>query len=277
VVARILSAYAIGLVVSLFADGDVGKAIMFFVGFMPESALVWLREQVAQDSGPLGALPLHEPSPLTELEGIDLYDRTRLAEEGISNVEALAHADIVDLMSSTRISAAELVDWTDQALLYLRVGGDAHAQCDPDDAGAEPPPNVRRNLGHLRSFGIRTATDLVQVYEQALRRGTDPFRRAAEVKLLRDALDLPDAPHRTEVRTIQTIIDTLADEEWFVQVRNWRNPEFGAIDAWYWYLDGQGWTPRRTIDIPQRVKRAMTPLRSVHIIADPPTDQRQSA
>ena len=75
-----------------------------------------------------GKLPLHEPAPLTELEGIDLYDRTRLAEEGINNIEALAHADIVDLMSSTRISAAELVDWTDQAILYLRVGGDTFAQ-----------------------------------------------------------------------------------------------------------------------------------------------------
>ena len=80
-------------------------------------------EAVATDEGLERHFPLHEPAPLTDLEGIDLYDRTRLAEEGINNVEALAHADIVDLMSSTRISAAELVDWTDQAILYLRVGG----------------------------------------------------------------------------------------------------------------------------------------------------------
>src|SRR3712207_6913643 len=37
---------------------------------------------------------------------------------------------------------------------------------------------------------------------------------------------------------------SLPDEEWFVQVRNWRNPEFGAVDAWYWYLDGHDWKLR---------------------------------
>ena len=34
--------------------------------------------------------------------GIDLYDRSRLAEEGINNVEALAHYDIVRLLLRTR-------------------------------------------------------------------------------------------------------------------------------------------------------------------------------
>ena len=82
-------------------------------------------------------LPLHEPAPLTSLEGIDLYDRTRLDEEGVNNVEGLAHSDIVDLMSSTRISAAQLVDWTDQAILYLHVGGDAAYQVRAGDPHLE--------------------------------------------------------------------------------------------------------------------------------------------
>ena len=34
-----------------------------------------------------------------------------MAEEGIDNVESMAHGDIVELMSSTRISAAQLVDF----------------------------------------------------------------------------------------------------------------------------------------------------------------------
>ena len=47
------------------------------------------------------------------------------------------------------------------------------------------PPDVRENLCHLRHFGIRTATDLIQVYKEALRRGgTDAARRRAEVELL---------------------------------------------------------------------------------------------
>ena len=109
---------------------------------------------------------MHEPAPLTELEGIDLYDRTRLAEEGVNNVEALAHADIIDLMSSTRISAAELVDWTDQAILYLKVGGDSSSMC---KAGRGRPRRRRRRrrtsastLSPPAAYGIRTATDLTR-------------------------------------------------------------------------------------------------------------------
>jgi len=267
VVVRILAAYALGLVVSVVYVGPAAEVLMFFVGFTPQSALVWLREQLARDQRGWRILPLHEPAPLTDLEGIDLYDRTRLAEEGVNNVEALAHADIVELMSSTRICAAQLVDWTDQAILYLRVGGDAGAKGDRESrvvrrsSRSGPPsndesvPDVHRNLGHLRSFGIRTATDLLQAYREAIRRGTDEESRAREVASLRDALELRN-PRHPKVRSIQTIIDTLPDEEWFVQVRNWRCTEFGAVDAWYWYLDGHGWATRRSRP-PERVRRAL--------------------
>jgi hypothetical protein len=186
-----------------------------------------------------------------------------LAEEGVNNVEALAHADIVDLMSSTRIGAAQLVDWTDQAILYLRVGGNACAEEGIDGSGetsdTESTPAVRRNLGHLRSFGIRTATDVLQAYNQAIRRGgKDADARAREVAALRDALELR-SPGDPKVRSIQTIIDTLSDEEWFLQVRNWRETEFGAVDAWYRYLDGHDWTTQYSPP-PERVKRALRPF-----------------
>ena len=301
VTVRILAAYALALVVGVAYDGPAAEVTMFFVGFMPQSALVWLKEKLSVNDGVWGVVPLHEPAPLTDLEGIDLYDRTRLDEEGIANIHNLAHADIVELMSSTRISAAQLVDWTDQAILYLRVGGDAMARQQKGSragaeastvaeggggSGSEPfhPPDVRRNLCHLRSYGIRTASDLVQAYEQALRRGRERAGRelgdvapavrvaeyeAAEVDALRAALDLPDAPQRAGVRTIQTIIDTLPDEEWFVQVRNWRNPEFGAVDAWYSYLDGHDWNLTRSTQVPDRVTQAKLPLSSVALVQLP--------
>ena len=206
VVVRLLSAYAIALVVGVAYEGPAAEVIMFFVGFMPQSALVWLREKLSQRSGPWRLLPLDEPAPLTELEGIDLYDRTRLAEEGVNNVEALAHADIVSLMSSTRIAAAELVDWVDQAILYLRVGGDAAAHRADTQASAglmhgrrRILPIVRDNLCHLRSYGIRTATDLLQAYDQAIRRGGgDRDKEQAEVQALRTSLELPSKPDASD-------------------------------------------------------------------------------
>ncbi len=210
VVVRILGAYVMALVVSVVWDGPGAEVMMFFVGFMPQSALVWLREKLSQRHGLWGAVPLEELAPLTELEGIDLYDRTRLAEEGVNNIEALAHADIVDLMSSTRIAAAELVDWADQAILYLRVGGDAapaqerrqkrsrrRAQRRDRDDAAHPGSNRRTHAEpvHLRRYGIRTATDLLQAYDQAIRRGGgDHVKEQAEVEALRTALELPSKP-----------------------------------------------------------------------------------
>ena len=86
------------------------------------------------------AAALADPLPLTDLQGIDLYDRTRLASEGVTNIEALAHHDLVELMLLTRIPVPRLVDWTDQAILHLHVIEDDRAK--------------------LRRYGIRTASDL---------------------------------------------------------------------------------------------------------------------
>ena len=286
IVVRILGAYVMALVVSVVWDGPGAEVMMFFVGFMPQSALVWLREKLSQRNSLWGAVPLEELAPLTELEGIDLYDRTRLAEEGINNIEALAHADIVDLMSTTRIAAAALVDWADQAILYLRVGGDAGARVqntpsEPTNDVAGPsgvqPPNARQNLFHLRRYGIRTATDLLQAYDQAIRRGGgDHDKEQAEVQALRTALELPSKPVNAPVSPIQMIIDTLPDEEWFTQIRNWRNPEFGAADSWYWYLDGVGMSPLRA-PLPERVKRSRRQFDAYSMAVSNAPDEQPSA
>ena len=286
VVVRILGAYVMALVVSVVWDGPGAEVMMFFVGFMPQSALVWLREKLSQRRSLWGAVPLEELAPLTELEGIDLYDRTRLAEEGVNNIEALAHADIVDLMSTTRIAAAALVDWADQAILYLRVGGDAGARDKAatskrsnDAAGPSgvQPPDARQNLFHLRRYGIRTATDLLQAYDQAIRRGGgDHGKEQAEVEALRTALELPSKPENAPISPIQMIIDTLPDEEWFTQIRNWRNPEFGAADSWYWYLDGVGMSPLRA-PLPERVKRSKRQFDAYSMAEGNAPDEQPSA
>jgi hypothetical protein len=224
-------------------------------------------------------------------------------------------------MSSTRISAAQLVDWTDQAILYLRVGGDteaksidrrkgagakaAKADADGTGANATPPPQnnqslpptpepagvtgavsgaiagalhtehgavradgvvpkVHENLARLRTYGIRTATDLLQEYNEALRRGGDnDAARTAEIEAFRRALDLRGDGSKTHVYPIQTIIDTLADEEWFVPLRNWRASEFGDFDAWYTYLDGHDWQLQTATDIPPRVNAALQPFEAI--------------
>ena len=152
-----------------------------------------------------------------------------------------------------------------------------------------------RNVCYLRTFGIRTASDLLRAYEEALRRGreraeqlhgtsctnktsgTDQTSGTAkvvadyqliEVVALRKALELPDAPTGGPVPVIQAIIDTLPGEEWFAQIRNWRQSEFAAADAWYSYLDGRDWDLTHVHPLPPLVDEAKRPFVSVPVVID---------
>ena len=282
IVVRFLAAYILTLAAEALLPGDgiddrAVIAFAFFAGFLPQSALVRVREAVTVQNPKGDHHMLAEKAPLTELEGIDLYDRTRLAEEGINNVHALAHADIVELMSSTRISADRLVDWVDQAILFLRVGGDHvhdHEQGDSGTGGGDDELGVTRaNLVRLRRFGIRNASDLLQAYEAAVSRGMQEADAAAtaqglpaaepgvvretirrEVDQLRATLSTSAmAPDRTGYLPVQGMLDTLPDEEWFTQIRNWRWSEFGACESWCWYIDGHWPYPMLPSTLPDRV------------------------
>ena len=132
-----------------------------------------------------------DPLPLTNLQGIDLYDRTRLASEGVTNVEALAHHDLVELMLLTRIPVPRLVDWTDQAILHLHV--------DESDRAT------------LRRYGIRTASDLVHAYASASDK--DEF-----VKILDGRGGKP--------KRLEVIVEAMKDEAWMDNIRFWH----GDID-----------------------------------------------
>jgi hypothetical protein len=305
IVVRVLAAYVLTLAGEALLPGQtldsrVLIGFAFFAGFLPQSALMRLRELVTVGADDRRLRLLEERAPLTELEGIDLYDRTRLAEEGVNNVHALAHSDIVELMSATRIPADRLVDWTDQAILYLRVGGDRlgddDGQQDVGDKAAKTKrsrPRARDNMEHLRRFGIRNASDLLQAYEAAVERGRSTARAGGiadtdtvgidkcirtEVDQLRTALSR-DAmqPDESGYLPIQGMLDTLPDEEWFTQIRNWRSSEFGRCDSWALYLDGRSPYSRMSGRVPPRVCALLKrpPMCSMVAADDPGTDNAE--
>jgi tetratricopeptide (TPR) repeat protein len=146
-------------------------------------------------AGLASMVPESEKHPLTKLEGIDLYDRARLEQEGIVNVESFAHHDLIRLVLETRIPVPQLVDWMDQAILYL------HCVQDSDDTSRQK----------LRAYGIRTTTDLLACWEAAEER-----KDFEDLKKLLD--DGNKIPHRLEV-----IRDALLDDEWLHRVENWRD------------------------------------------------------
>jgi hypothetical protein len=128
------------------------NAIAFFIGFFPRSGFTWLRALLPK--GFQSAVPqLESDYPLRDLEGLNVWYESRLIEEGIESMQNLCTASLVDLLLKTRLPVMRVVDWLDQAFLYLHL---------PKSGDAERPPGLRG----LRTLGIRTATDLRRVAER---------------------------------------------------------------------------------------------------------------
>jgi hypothetical protein len=164
-------------------------AVAFMIGVIPETGLTLIQDYVKK----LVRSGTKEEDLLSknQLEGIHLYDRARLLEEGIENIENLAHHNMIELIARTRIPTQRVVDMFDQAILYLHLG-------------LENEEN-QKFLANLKSYGIRTATDL----DVAL--GTP-----SAIEALRK-IDPPLPLDRMEV-----IFQTLLDDEWYDHVVQWR-------------------------------------------------------
>ena len=69
------------------------------------------------------ALPsLSSQLPLSDLDGLTVWHESRFEEEDIENIANMATADLSDLMLNTRIARGRIIDWVDQAMLYVQIG-----------------------------------------------------------------------------------------------------------------------------------------------------------
>jgi hypothetical protein len=175
----------------------------FLAGIVPSTVLRWIREGVEQLRTSVKGVAslsrkrtgvdaaddadeLSEKSPLSRLDDVDIYDRTRLEEEGITSIQALARHDLVDLILSSRIPVPRLIDWVDQALLHQ---------------------HVPHRVSDLRKLGIRTATDYLQVCES-------PKARAELIEAFQEGC--------TPAIRIELLCAVLERDEWVRYLRNWR-------------------------------------------------------
>jgi hypothetical protein len=191
-----------------YQQSPVLLIIAFCIGVVPETAIKIIQEFMRKTVGRFSP-NLEERDPLTKLDGIDLYDRARLSEEGVTNIENLAYHNLIDLLVQTRIPARRLADMVDQAILYLHLRGAA-----PPELAASLPPDKRAAaddlpsaLDYLRSYGIRTATDLLYVWQTKTGAGPSDF----EVVLRAQAPDFADR--------INVIVHTLAEADWMPQLQ----------------------------------------------------------
>jgi len=137
---------------------------------------------------------------LTELEGINLYDRARLLEEGIENIENLAHHNLMELIARTRIPTPRLVDMFDQAILYLHLGLEIDSE---DEEAIKNEKDDPRKL--LKRLGIRTATDLIKCRN--------------EITEFKD----DEKKYKSLINKLDVIVTALKDDEWLNYVQNWRS------------------------------------------------------
>jgi len=191
------------------SDGPI-LIVAFLVGIVPETFLTFLREIYRGRVVARLVQGLDEALPLQRLEGIDLYDRARLLEEGITNIQALAHHDLVDLLLETRIPAGRLVDWVDQAILYLHIAGpikDSQA-----DSRKDTPTLSGRYAQWFRQQGIRTATDLLTVFQKHEQDATWDYLHRV---IAEDSND-------SRGRSLEILVTSLQDDEWLTFIWHWR-------------------------------------------------------
>ena len=97
--------------------GGLLAIIAFCLGYFPYLAIQWFNQLSHQ------ALSVSQRRadqlPLSLMDGISQWHETRLRDNGIDNVQNLASVDIPTLLVNTTFSAQQVIDWVDQAILYL--------------------------------------------------------------------------------------------------------------------------------------------------------------
>ncbi len=134
---------------------------------------------------------LAPPYPLNEVNGLNFWSETRLVEEGIEDMQNLATANLVDVMLHIRVPVGRLVDWKDQAHLYLHLNPVAHGVLEAIRArrrtagsSTETGPQAgARTRAALRQLGIRNATDLLKAFPSEIL-DSDAGGRQAEQMIL---------------------------------------------------------------------------------------------
>jgi hypothetical protein len=171
------------------------SALAFVIGVFPSVGWQALTQVLVKKPLQLGVKSLQSNYPLSDLDGLNIWYESRLLEEGVEDMQNLATADLVDVMLNTRIPVERLIDWVDQALLYLHID--------------------RNDRETLRRYGIRSATDLIDAFTFPSARG---FSKELE-RLLnkRDGIDDGNAS------VMRSILATLATERNLQYVISWKS------------------------------------------------------
>jgi hypothetical protein len=192
----------------LLQDGSYATFAVacFMVGFFPLVGIQAMQRLTAL------ALRVVVPTlrttyPLSDLDGLTVWYESRLLELGVEDAQNLATANLVDVLLHSRVPVARLIDWVDQAILYLHLN--------PQPRGKDK--SVPSDRDRLRRLGIRSATALEEAV--TLRGDGGPDGKDAQlVERLRWALNEgEEGPSVTDC-----ILKTLARDPNLKHVRHWK-------------------------------------------------------
>jgi hypothetical protein len=216
--------------------------VAFIVGFFPLVGMQALQRATA--AALRVAVPsLSQPYPLNQIDGLTIWYEARLLEVGIEDMQSLATANFVDVMLHTRVPVGRLVDWVDQAHLYLHLDRIERGQLEQRrkarqqkrDPAADPAadqcqvgPMVlgsataanragTRTRTAFRQLGIRKATELIKAFPPDQ---IDPYVRLRKKS--------PAAGHLAaigqeglDVAQVRSIVRVLSRTEGLAPVWNW--------------------------------------------------------
>ena len=183
-------------------------ALAFIVGFFPLVGLQLIQGVVSRVFG-VFVPSLKSDYPLDQLDGFDLWYQTRLAEEGIEDIQNLTTMNLVDVILHTRVPTGRLVDWIDQGFLMMHLVPTGKSKSDTADE------EVNDRLA-LRRAGIRTASDLLEVFSRP-RPGCPRGEREFDMSSLGPWGNRPCRKSR-----LRTLVKALNAEKGMAPVWNWR-------------------------------------------------------
>ncbi|HEY7010035.1 MAG TPA: hypothetical protein VH395_13885, partial [Jatrophihabitantaceae bacterium] len=237
IVVVLLSVAAVYQLLQIWLSGDPNitrweAVAAFAIGFLP---LVASQVIVRAASVPLRMTTRSFESdyPLDQIDGLNIWYQAQLAEENIDDMQTLATANIIDVLLHTRVPVGRLVDWVDQALLFLHLDrvergyrelrraskgtapADAVAQAVDAVTGSSVPAASRggtRTRTILRQHGIRSATDLLTAFP--------PRTSEADTTAAVDRVCHGDEVLAEQVRVL---VRVLGEDPSLAAVWNWRD------------------------------------------------------
>jgi hypothetical protein len=207
-------------------------AIAFLIGFFPLAGMQAI-QRFAATALRVAVPSLSPPYPLNQIDGLSVWYEARLLEEGIEDMQSLATANFVDVILHTRVPVGRLVDWVDQAHLYLhldRIEGTWRERKRAKAGKGSAFPSIAegsvtgssragsKTRTALRQFGIRKATDLLKAFPADC---VDPERRQKPRSQQQE--HLADATKGgLDQAQLRTIVRVLENEPSLAPIWNWQ-------------------------------------------------------